>query len=100
MVNGTIRSAFEYGGQKCSACSRMYVPDCLWPRVRQGLLDACRDLRVGDVSAAPVLPLLWAGHALAGGGGWCSCSLMVLGGFFFFSPAGGGLQHLLLRRHR
>lgn len=50
MVNGTVRSAFEYGGQKCSACSRMYVPDSLWPQIRQGLLDACRDLRVGDVS--------------------------------------------------
>lgn len=33
VVNGTIRSAFEYGGQKCSACSRMYVPESLWPQV-------------------------------------------------------------------
>ncbi|XP_056887648.1 LOW QUALITY PROTEIN: delta-1-pyrroline-5-carboxylate dehydrogenase, mitochondrial [Takifugu flavidus] len=48
VVNGTIRSAFEFGGQKCSACSRMYVPDSLWPQVRQQLLDICRDLRVGD----------------------------------------------------
>ncbi|CAF90662.1 unnamed protein product, partial [Tetraodon nigroviridis] len=48
VVNGTVRSAFEYGGQKCSACSRLYVPDCLWPQIRQQLLDACRDIRVGD----------------------------------------------------
>lgn len=51
MVNGTVRSAFEYGGQKCSACSRIYVPDCLWPQIRQQLLDAVGRLRVGDVSA-------------------------------------------------
>ena len=30
----TIRSAFEYGGQKCSACSRMYVPRSRWEEVR------------------------------------------------------------------
>lgn len=63
MVNGTVRSAFEYGGQKCSACSRMYVPDSLWPQIRQQLLDTCRDLKVGDVSAGMV-PLndLLLGH--------------------------------------
>lgn len=48
VVKGTIRSAFEYGGQKCSACSRMYVPDSLWPKVRQQLLDVHRQIRVGD----------------------------------------------------
>lgn len=48
VVTGTVRSAFEYGGQKCSACSRMYVPDSLWPSVRQQLLDVHRQLRVGD----------------------------------------------------
>lgn len=33
VVNGTIRSAFEFNGQKCSACSRMYVPESLWCEV-------------------------------------------------------------------
>lgn len=33
VVNATIRAAFEYSGQKCSACSRMYVPASLWPAV-------------------------------------------------------------------
>ncbi|KAJ8917290.1 hypothetical protein NQ315_002308 [Exocentrus adspersus] len=32
VVNGTIRSAFEFCGQKCSACSRMYAPESLWPK--------------------------------------------------------------------
>lgn len=26
----TVRSAFEYSGQKCSACSRLYVPKSMW----------------------------------------------------------------------
>lgn len=50
VVTGTIRSAFEYGGQKCSACSRMYVPDSLWPQIKQGLLDIHKDITVGNVS--------------------------------------------------
>ncbi|XP_049590300.1 delta-1-pyrroline-5-carboxylate dehydrogenase, mitochondrial [Syngnathus scovelli] len=48
VVNGTVRSAFEYGGQKCSACSRMYVPASLWPDVKRQLLDALKQIRVGD----------------------------------------------------
>ncbi|XP_074502641.1 delta-1-pyrroline-5-carboxylate dehydrogenase, mitochondrial [Sebastes fasciatus] len=48
VVKGTIRSAFEYGGQKCSACSRMYVPDSMWPQIRDQLLDIHRQLKVGD----------------------------------------------------
>lgn len=34
VATGTIRSAFEYCGQKCSACSRAYIPESLWPAVR------------------------------------------------------------------
>lgn len=48
VVMGTIRSAFEYGGQKCSACSRMYVPDTLWPQIKQGLLSVHKEIKVGD----------------------------------------------------
>ncbi|XP_020792463.1 delta-1-pyrroline-5-carboxylate dehydrogenase, mitochondrial [Boleophthalmus pectinirostris] len=48
VVMGTIRSAFEYGGQKCSACSRMYVPDTLWPQIKQELLSVHKQIKVGD----------------------------------------------------
>lgn len=48
VVMGTIRSAFEYGGQKCSACSRMYVPDTLWPQIKQELLSVHKQVKVGD----------------------------------------------------
>lgn len=50
VVSGTLRSAFEYGGQKCSACSRLYVPDSLWPKIKEQLLQEHSQIRVGDVS--------------------------------------------------
>lgn len=48
VVNGTIRSAFEYCGQKCSACSRMYVPKSLWEPIKEGLIKERANLKVGD----------------------------------------------------
>lgn len=35
----TIRSAFEYSGQKCSACSRLYVAASVWEKMRDKLID-------------------------------------------------------------
>jgi len=49
VVAGTIRSAFEFQGQKCSACSRVYVPESLWPKVKEGLIEKHKTLKVGDV---------------------------------------------------
>jgi 1-pyrroline-5-carboxylate dehydrogenase len=43
-----VRGAYEYQGQKCSAVSRAYVPDTLWPRVRERLQDALASVRMGD----------------------------------------------------
>lgn len=50
VVNGTIRSSFEFCGQKCSACSRMYVPESLWPQVKEGLIKTRDTLKIGDVT--------------------------------------------------
>lgn len=50
VVSGTLRSAFEYGGQKCSACSRLYVPRSLWPQIKGRLLEELRGIKVGNVS--------------------------------------------------
>jgi 1-pyrroline-5-carboxylate dehydrogenase len=44
-----VRGAFEYQGQKCSAASRAYIPDSLWPQVKQRMLDEIATIRVGDV---------------------------------------------------
>lgn len=47
-VFNTVRSAFEYQGQKCSACSRLYVPKSIWPQFRSLLLETIKTLKVGQ----------------------------------------------------
>ena len=43
------RGGFEYQGQKCSAASRVYVPESLWPAVRDAAVSMIEQIRVGDV---------------------------------------------------
>ncbi|RME23756.1 MAG: L-glutamate gamma-semialdehyde dehydrogenase [Deltaproteobacteria bacterium] len=43
------RGGFEYQGQKCSAASRIYIPDTLWPEVRDRVVDIMGQMRMGDV---------------------------------------------------
>jgi 1-pyrroline-5-carboxylate dehydrogenase len=50
LVPALVRGAFEYQGQKCSAASRAYIPDNLWPKVRERLVAEVEALRVGDVA--------------------------------------------------
>ncbi|KAK4469267.1 hypothetical protein MN116_006836 [Schistosoma mekongi] len=45
---GTIRSSFEYSGQKCSACSRLYVPENLWSKFKHLLLVHYNQLKIGS----------------------------------------------------
>jgi len=47
---GMVRGAYEYQGQKCSAASRAYVPDTLWPAVRDRAVAMISDIRMGDVA--------------------------------------------------
>ena len=53
-VRGTtinlLRGAFEYQGQKCSACSRAYVPSSRWPEVERMLTEEVPKVPVGPVS--------------------------------------------------
>jgi 1-pyrroline-5-carboxylate dehydrogenase len=42
------RGAFEYQGQKCSAASRAYIPESLWPKVLCHLLDDLRQFKMGS----------------------------------------------------
>ena len=44
-----VRGGFEYQGQKCSAASRIYVPQSLWPEVRDRVVAMMRDMQMGDV---------------------------------------------------
>ena len=43
------RGSFEYQGQKCSAASRLYLPQSLWPEVRDRVIAMMREMRMGDV---------------------------------------------------
>jgi 1-pyrroline-5-carboxylate dehydrogenase len=43
------RGGFEYQGQKCSAASRIYVPESLWDRVRDRVVGMMQDMKMGDV---------------------------------------------------
>ena len=44
-----VRGAFEYQGQKCSACSRVYIPQSLWPGVKDRMVAMMADIAMGDV---------------------------------------------------
>ena len=48
-VASTIRSAFEYQGQKCSCGSRAYVPASVWPEVKDMLIEAAKSVKMGDI---------------------------------------------------
>jgi 1-pyrroline-5-carboxylate dehydrogenase len=41
------RGAFEYQGQKCSAASRAYIPDNLWPEVKALLVKDLKSFKMG-----------------------------------------------------
>ena len=44
-----VRGGFEYQGQKCSAASRIYVPQSLWPQLRDRVVGMMDGLAMGDV---------------------------------------------------
>ena len=45
-----VRGGYEYQGQKCSAVSRVYVPETIWREMRDDLLHEIRGLAMGDVA--------------------------------------------------
>jgi 1-pyrroline-5-carboxylate dehydrogenase len=50
LITAVIRGGFEYQGQKCSAASRVYVPDNLWKRIKDKLIETTKAIAVGDVA--------------------------------------------------
>jgi 1-pyrroline-5-carboxylate dehydrogenase len=48
LVAAVVRGAFEYQGQKCSAASRLFVPESLWPSVRERLVAEVESITMGD----------------------------------------------------
>jgi 1-pyrroline-5-carboxylate dehydrogenase len=50
LITAIVRGGFEYQGQKCSAASRVYVPDTLWVKIKDKLIDTIQGLKMGDVA--------------------------------------------------
>jgi 1-pyrroline-5-carboxylate dehydrogenase len=48
VVTGITRGAFEFQGQKCSAASRGYIPQSLWPAVKEQLITDVKSMKMGS----------------------------------------------------
>jgi 1-pyrroline-5-carboxylate dehydrogenase len=49
IATAIVRGSFEYQGQKCSAASRLFIADNIWPKLRERLATEIDALPVGDV---------------------------------------------------
>jgi 1-pyrroline-5-carboxylate dehydrogenase len=47
LVLNAVRGAYEFQGQKCSAASRLYVPQSLWNLLRDRLVEEIRGIPMG-----------------------------------------------------
>jgi len=47
LVVALVRGAFEYQGQKCSAASRAYIPESIWPGVREHMENMVKGIKMG-----------------------------------------------------
>lgn len=48
VITALSRGAFEYQGQKCSAASRAYIPESMWPTVKEGLARDLGSFKMGS----------------------------------------------------
>ena len=48
VVTGIVRGGFEFQGQKCSAASRVYIPNSLWPAVKAQLETDVNSIKMGS----------------------------------------------------
>ena len=49
VATAIVRGSFEYQGQKCSASSRVYVPEALWPEVEREMAGQLSEVKMGPV---------------------------------------------------
>jgi 1-pyrroline-5-carboxylate dehydrogenase len=59
-ANGVMKAAFGFGGQKCSACSRVYVQKEVSEEFERKLVEKTRNLKIGlpwerDVFLGPII---------------------------------------------
>ncbi len=48
VVTAMVRGAFEFQGQKCSALSRVYIPNNLWPEIKVKLIEQVKSIKMGN----------------------------------------------------
>ncbi len=48
VATGMLRGAFEFQGQKCSAASRAYIPQSLWPEIKAFLISEMKTFKMGS----------------------------------------------------
>jgi 1-pyrroline-5-carboxylate dehydrogenase len=50
VVANALRGAFEYQGQKCSAASRMYIPESMWGKFKEMWVEQVKTIKMGDIN--------------------------------------------------
>jgi 1-pyrroline-5-carboxylate dehydrogenase len=50
VATAIVRGSYEYQGQKCSAASRVYLPESMWKPLRDRLVDTIASIKMGDVA--------------------------------------------------
>jgi 1-pyrroline-5-carboxylate dehydrogenase len=50
LASAIVRGAFEYQGQKCSAASRLYVPDSIWRDIKDDVVGQIDHIPMGDIA--------------------------------------------------
>jgi 1-pyrroline-5-carboxylate dehydrogenase len=50
-----LRGAFEFQGQKCSACSRAYIPKSIWDKTWEKMYEALKSFKIGNVEDFSVI---------------------------------------------
>ncbi|HKL18018.1 MAG TPA: L-glutamate gamma-semialdehyde dehydrogenase [Halalkalibaculum sp.] len=48
LVVAALRAAYEYQGQKCSAASRMYIPESIWPEFKEKFTQEVGKIKMGE----------------------------------------------------
>ena len=48
VTTAITRGAFEFQGQKCSAASRAYIPQSMWPVVKEQLISDVNSMKMGS----------------------------------------------------
>lgn len=48
VATALARGAFEFQGQKCSAASRAYIPESIWPEVKDLLVEDMKSFKMGS----------------------------------------------------